>query len=92
MLLIGYYRPLDKAWTFKSDAKVDLSHWRYALPASSTMIMGIILVYLLFSPIGLVGGAIGSTFWILTGTLVVTNLLVCKWTLSRYDRNTITNL
>ena len=56
------------------------------------MIMGIILVYLLFSPIGLVGGAIGSTFWILTGTLVVTNLLVCKWTLSRYDRNTITNL
>ena len=42
MLLIGYYRPLDKAWSFRTEAKVDLSDWRYAIPASPTMVMGII--------------------------------------------------
>ena len=88
MLLIGYYRPLDKAWSFRTEAKVDLSHWRYAIPASSTMVMGIILVYLLFSPIGLVGG-ISSPFWISVALLVFANLLVCKWALSRYDRGTV---
>jgi len=90
MLIIGHYRPLDKAWTFRSEAKVDLSQWRYALPASSTMIMAIILIYLLFSPIGLVGG-ISGTFWIATTLLIIANLIVCKWTLARYDRTAVEN-
>ena len=87
-LTVPRQHQLDKAWSFRTEAKVDLSHWRYAIPASSTMVMGIILVYLLFSPIGLVGG-ISIPFWISVTLLVFANLLVCKWALSRYDRGTV---
>jgi len=88
MLLIGYYRPMTNAWTFNSESKVDLTQWRYAIPASASMIMAMVFVYLLFSPIGLVGG-IGKPFWIACVALLVTNLLICKWALARYDRQVI---
>ena len=85
MLTIGYLRPTADAWHFKADAKVNLTPWRYAVAASATMVTAIILVYLLFSPFGLVGG-IGTMFWMISTMLVVVNMVFCRWSLRRFDR------
>ena len=62
MLGIGYWMPLEKPWNFTNKATVDMTPWRYAVPVAITMVSGMIMTYLLFSPIGLVNG-ISPLFW-----------------------------
>lgn len=76
MLLIGRRKPRESSWTFKSDAKVSLEPWRYAKPVSATMVAGIISLYLLFSPIGLVNG-LSSSFWWWMALVWFTNIGYC---------------
>jgi SSS family solute:Na+ symporter len=84
MLLIGYWWPTPKDWVYESQAKVSLVPWRYAKPVSVTMLALIVIVYLIFSPIGLVGGLSGS-FWPLVLLVVGFNSLIC-WHLIRRHR------
>ncbi len=56
MLLVGYLKPTESDWTYDNEAQVSLVPWRYAYPASFVLLAGIALSYVLFSPIGLVGG------------------------------------
>ena len=86
MLLFGYFKATKTDWSYSSESKVSLTPWRYALPVSATMLSAIVMLYLLFSPIGLVGG-ITPMFWWMVLLVIVVNAAVCVYTLRRYDRN-----
>ena len=83
MLSIGYCKPTPGVWVYKSDSKVSLVPWRYAKAASSTMLSAIVLLYLLFSHIGLVGG-LSSVFWWLVLVVIIINTLICTYTIRAY--------
>ena len=85
MLVFGYLQPKLGGTHFTYQPKVDLTPWRYGWAASSTMFAGIIGLYLLFSPIGLVGG-LTAAFWVYLGALILVNIVVCIWSVKRYDR------
>ncbi|MEO1203516.1 MAG: solute:sodium symporter family transporter, partial [Pseudomonadota bacterium] len=75
MLLIGKLRPLDQAWSYERRDLVDLTPWRFAYPVAFTLLSAVVFLYLLFSPVGLVGG-ISTLFWTLLGLLALTNIAV----------------
>ncbi|RBP48574.1 solute:sodium symporter family transporter [Arenicella xantha] len=83
MLAIGYYLPRDTDWSFTPRSKVNMSPWRYATAASSTMVAAIVAVYLLFSPVGLVGG-LSDWFWPLLIAVISINMVVCWWSVMRH--------
>jgi SSS family solute:Na+ symporter len=82
MLVLGRLYPTKSDWQYESAAKVDLQPWRYAKAASYTMLSLIVMVYLLFSPIGLVGG-LSAYFWPLIISTVIINLGLCWHSLRR---------
>lgn len=84
MLVIGYWKPSASDWTYENTAKVSLKPWRYAQPVSATMLAGIVMLYLLFSPVGLVDGLSDYFWWSILGVIAI-NTFVCRYTLKRYD-------
>ena len=76
MLVVGIRYPRAAVWTYSTSHKVDLQPWRFARPCAVTLISCVIGLYLLFSPIGLVGG-ISTLFWFATSALIVANMAVC---------------
>jgi len=86
MLAFGYYAPRSDGNYFETKALVDLTPWRYAWAASGTLFSAIILVYLLFSPIGLVNG-LSAVFWPAVLAVLILNALFVWWSLQRYDRS-----
>ena len=89
MLGIGYVWPSDKPWKFTPKAKVSLQPWRYAWAVSASLFTGIVLIYLVFSPVGLVGG-FSQAFWPLVFIVVFINVVFCLWSLKRFDSVYIT--
>ena len=79
MLVVGMRYPRAAVWTYSTSHKVDLEPWRFARPCAVTLISCVIGLYLLFSPIGLVGG-ISTLFWFATSALIVANMAV--WVLA----------
>ena len=90
MLMFGVIQPKRDGRHFTHQPKVDLTPWRYGWAASSSMFAGIIGLYLLFSPIGLVGG-ISATFWLCLGLVLLFNLAICVWSIKRYDAKYLAN-
>ena len=84
MLFFGAIKPKRGGVHFTHKPKVDLTPWRYGWAASSTMFAGIIALYLLFSPIGLVGG-ITPMFWLCLSLVILANLIICFWSVKKYD-------
>ena len=84
MLLVGYLKPTESDWTYDNEAQVSLVPWRYAYPASFVLLAGIALSYVLFSPIGLVGG-ISEYFWISVTAIAVLTAVASWLSLKRYD-------
>jgi SSS family solute:Na+ symporter len=85
MLFFGYLYPKQGDTHFTYDPKVDLTPWRYGWAASATMFSGIVALYLLFSPVGLVDG-LSNAFWIYLMIIVLVNAVVCFWSIKRYDK------
>lgn len=56
MLVIGRLYPMDKAWRFTPKAEVNMTPWRYAIPCAIVLMGLIATLYLMFSPVGFVGG------------------------------------
>jgi SSS family solute:Na+ symporter len=54
---------------------VDLTPWRYAIPCAFTLMSCVVALYVLFSPIGLVGG-LSAAFWPLMLSLLAVNIVV----------------
>jgi len=84
MLGFGYFMPRSKDGYFIPKAKVDLTPWRYSWAASATLFSSIVLMYLLFSPLGLVGG-ISAFFWPAVAAVIVLNFTFCYWSIRRFD-------
>lgn len=79
MLLIGYQRPMPQAWRYTQRNVVDMTPWRFAVPTAIVLVAGIVLVYLMFSPLGL-AGELGGVFWMSSGIVVL--LTIVLWVIS----------
>ena len=77
MLVIGQWQPANP-WQYRVRDVVDLTPWRYAQPTAILLFAGIVWLYVLLSPLGVVGG-IGSEFWLATAAIVVGAALGCWW-------------
>ena len=75
MLWIGHLYPRAEAWSFTVNNKVDMQPWRFAVPCATLLMSCVVALYLLFSPIGLVGG-LSEAFWPMILALVSLNMLV----------------
>ena len=75
MLLVGYLKPLPKPWRYPKNAVVDLAPWRFLLPVSINLFSAVIFLYIIFSPIGLVGG-LSNMFWVLVVSLLLVNISI----------------
>ena len=77
MLVCGWLRPREEAWSFKRNEQVDMTPWPYAKPLAVTLLSCVVATYLLFSPIGVASGeGLGALFSILIAALVLINALV----------------
>lgn len=75
MLLFGRLQPRSENWSYQPVQGVDLTPWRYAVPCAITLMSCVVALYLLFSPVGLVGG-LSSAFWPLMLSLLAVNVVV----------------
>ena len=82
MLVIGYWMPMEKPWQFINNSQVDMTPWRYGFPVAITMVSCVIIIYLLFSPIGLVNG-LSPVFWPAIVAVLIANGLLC-WLSMKY--------
>ena len=83
MLYIGRVQPTETPWQYTAKNVVDMTPWRFAVPTSIVLFACIVLTYLLFSPIGLVGG-LSSDFWMWLLTTVVIAAGFCGWSERRW--------
>jgi SSS family solute:Na+ symporter len=74
LLLIGHLRPAQVRSTTRS-APVDMTPWVFAKACSFSLFSCVVLLYMIFSPLGLAGGS-GGLFATLTALLVVINMFV----------------
>ena len=75
MVIIGHIRPLSKPWVFNKKNVIDLTPWKKAFPVSVTLFTAVIVLYILFSPIGLVGG-LTAKFWPIIILLTIINIII----------------
>jgi SSS family solute:Na+ symporter len=74
MLWVGMRYPREEDWTYGSSSRVNMQPWRFAVPCALTLLSSVIALYLLFSPVGLVGG-IGTVFWAAISALIAFNIV-----------------
>ena len=85
MLLIGRMAPSGDAWHYEDTHMVDMQPWAYAIPAAITLFAGIVMIYLTFSPLGLVNG--GSQWYLpLTAAVVIVTIALCWISLKRWNK------
>ena len=89
MLVIGRLYPLQTPWHFTPKAEVNMTPWRYAIPCAIVLVGLIVTLYLMFSPVGFVGG-ISNLFipslFALWSTCFVAIGFSLKWWRFKYER------
>ena len=86
LLATGYFAPRAEAWRYSTTHLVPMQPWRFRIPCAATLLSCVVALYLLFSPIGLVGG-LSDSFWPLIVLLVVGNSGLWAWyTLGGHER------
>ena len=86
MLVIGALQPRAEAWRYTPRHVVDMTPWRHSGATAILLAAGIVQSYLLFSPIGLAGEALGAVFWGLTGLTIAIATVLCIWSENRWRR------
>ena len=77
MLLLGLWRPQQRSTEhFPAAGRVDLQPWPYAVPCAVTLISCVAALYLLFSPLGLVGG---TSVWFLPSLAALLTVSLGCW-------------
>lgn len=86
MLACGALWPRKEAWQFTRNEQVDMTQWRFARPLAVTLLSCVVATYLLFSPIGVVGG---WSVWFapLIGALAAVNTAMWAGALRRFLRD-----
>ncbi len=85
MLAIGRIQPMTRAFHFEHRERVDMTPWKYALPVSSTLLCACVALYVLFSPVGLVGG-LSAWFWPTVAAIFLANVAICYISLKRWHQ------
>jgi len=83
MLLVGKLYPLEQEWHYERKEKVSLVPWKWAFPSAIVLLSCIVLLYVLFSPIGVVGG-LSTWFWpvvvaVVAGTAALIHISLKFW-------------
>lgn len=81
MLVVGKLQPRQEAWTYHKTDIVNLTPWRFAVPCATTLLSCVVGLYVLFSPIGLVGG-LSSVFTPVMSLLLIANIGIWVWYIS----------
>lgn len=76
MLLAGKLAPTQDAWRVPEMSKVDLTPWRFARPTAFSLLSAVIVLYLIFSPLGFANGSIGAGFYTALMAVLAANLFV----------------
>jgi SSS family solute:Na+ symporter len=85
MLSIGAMMPRKSNAIFTKSTVVNLVPWKYAVPVAITLAALIIMLYILFSPIGLVDG-LSSMFWPSILSVLIINIILCILVIKRWHR------
>lgn len=90
MLLVGKLYPLEQEWHYERKEKVSLVPWKWAFPSAIVLLSCIVLLYVLFSPIGVVGG-LSTWFWpvviaVVAGTAALIHISLKFWH-ARYSQS-----
>ncbi len=78
MIAIGKMKPMSKAYMYKTNPQVDMVPWKYSLFTAVILLSLVVLIYIVFSPIGLANtnGTVSPYFWpAVTGLVVITAIL-----------------
>lgn len=81
MLILGHLYPRKSHTIYNKNSAVNLVPWRYALPVAINLAAMIVMLYLLFSPIGLVNG-LSPLFWPCMLAVIIVDIVLCKFSLS----------
>ena len=73
LLVTGYLRPRADPWAYSTTQVVAMDPWVYRMPCAVTLLSCVVALYLVFSPIGLVGG-LSQAFWPLLWVVVIVNI------------------
>lgn len=85
MLAIGAAIPRQDKTIYKKSSTVDLVPWKYALPVAINLAAMIIMLYILFSPIGLVNG-LSPLFWPSILSVLVIDIVLCVLVLKLWQK------
>lgn len=85
MLTIAHFNPKLDKWEYERTDRVDMTPWKYALPCAITMFSLIVFLYIVFSPIGFVGG-LSAMFWPCCIGLLLANILLCRLSLKYWHQ------
>jgi len=85
MLVVGHYRPTAENWTYERSDAVDMQPWRYGIPCAVSLMSCVVGLYLLFSPVGVVGG-FSVLFLPLIWSLLTLNIAVWWYYVSTGQR------
>ncbi len=88
MLLTGWLWPRSEDWSYQPRRLLDLTPWRLAMPCAATLMSCVVALYLLFSPIGLVGG-LSAAFWPLMVALLAINILIWAWQMNKQPQSAL---
>lgn len=86
MAFVGRLYPLEKDWHYERKDTVSLVPWKWAFPAAITMLSCIVLLYVFFSPIGIVGG-LSDMFWLVVFLIIVSNVLLSSYALRHWHKS-----
>ena len=75
LLATGYLRPRPDPWAYSTTQVVAMDPWVYRLPCAVSLLSCVVALYLVFSPIGLVGG-LSQAFWPLLLAVAIVNIVV----------------
>ena len=79
MLAIGVWHPRKEEMAIRQTAEVDLTPWAHALPCAVTLLSCVVALYVVFSPIGLVGEGSNLFAPALLGLLALNVLFWFGW-------------
>ncbi|MGA0000793.1 MAG: solute:sodium symporter family transporter [Steroidobacteraceae bacterium] len=87
MLALAWLKPRQDPWHFRAKPQVDLKPWPLAVPTALSLVSCVVVLYLVFSPLGLAGGPT-SLFWPALATVLVLNLAFWGGWLGRHANPT----
>ena len=56
MLVVSFYKPLEKPWEQEYSGDVDMTPWKFAVPAGIVLVVLVLLIYTLFADLSILFG------------------------------------